>query len=137
MLHNDSFNRREYVVQVLLKVVDGYTVGEEGGGGKLPARLVGCVFARLSILDLAIICKAVCSRAFQEALRADRFEPQRTVRVVDAQEGLNLACETDGLHLLVDHCPSRHSQSRDGVRRQPCVGGPRPGAWLSSVFVAR
>ena len=28
MLHNDSFNRREYVVQVLLKVVDGYTVGQ-------------------------------------------------------------------------------------------------------------
>lgn len=28
MLHNDSVNRREYVVKVLLKVVDGYTVGE-------------------------------------------------------------------------------------------------------------
>lgn len=28
MLHNDSFNRREYVVSVILKVVDGYTVDE-------------------------------------------------------------------------------------------------------------
>lgn len=28
MLHNDSVNRREYVVQVLLKVVDGYTVDD-------------------------------------------------------------------------------------------------------------
>lgn len=26
MLHNDSFNRREYVVSVILKVVEGYTV---------------------------------------------------------------------------------------------------------------
>lgn len=26
LLHNDDYNRREYVVQVLLKVVDGYTV---------------------------------------------------------------------------------------------------------------
>jgi len=30
MLHNDSFNKREYVVQVLLKVVDGYTLGKAG-----------------------------------------------------------------------------------------------------------
>ena len=28
MLHNDTFNRREYVVSVILKVVDGYTVDE-------------------------------------------------------------------------------------------------------------
>lgn len=28
MLHNDSFNRREYVVSVILKVIDGYTVDE-------------------------------------------------------------------------------------------------------------
>lgn len=28
MLHNDSVNRREYVVKVLLKVVDGYTVDD-------------------------------------------------------------------------------------------------------------
>lgn len=26
MLHNDNFNRREYVVQVLMKIVDGMTV---------------------------------------------------------------------------------------------------------------
>lgn len=26
LLHNDNYNRREYVVQVLLKVVEGYTV---------------------------------------------------------------------------------------------------------------
>ena len=28
MLHNDSFNRREYVVSVLLKVVDGLAMDE-------------------------------------------------------------------------------------------------------------
>jgi ATP-dependent Clp protease adaptor protein ClpS len=28
MLHNDNYNRREYVVQVLLKVVDGTTVDD-------------------------------------------------------------------------------------------------------------
>lgn len=28
MLHNDDVNRREYVVQVLLKVVDGMTVDD-------------------------------------------------------------------------------------------------------------
>jgi len=28
ILHNDSFNKREYVVQVLLKVVDGLTVDD-------------------------------------------------------------------------------------------------------------
>jgi len=26
LLHNDDYNRREYVVQVLLKVVEGFTV---------------------------------------------------------------------------------------------------------------
>jgi len=26
LLHNDDYNKREYVVQVLLKVVEGYTV---------------------------------------------------------------------------------------------------------------
>ena len=26
LLHNDDFNKREYVVRVLLKVVEGYTV---------------------------------------------------------------------------------------------------------------
>ena len=28
MLHNDSFNRREYVVSVLLKVVDGLAMDD-------------------------------------------------------------------------------------------------------------
>jgi ATP-dependent Clp protease adaptor protein ClpS len=28
MLHNDNFNRREYVVTVLMKVVDGVTVDD-------------------------------------------------------------------------------------------------------------
>lgn len=28
MLHNDDVNRREYVVQVLLKVIDGLTVDD-------------------------------------------------------------------------------------------------------------
>lgn len=28
LLHNDTYNRREYVVRVLLKVVEGYTVDE-------------------------------------------------------------------------------------------------------------
>lgn len=28
LLHNDNYNRREYVVQVLLKVVEGYTVDD-------------------------------------------------------------------------------------------------------------
>ena len=28
MLHNDNFNRREYVVQVLLKVIDGLTIDD-------------------------------------------------------------------------------------------------------------
>eukprot|EP00803_Ostreobium_quekettii_P004954 evm.model.scf_2980.2 EVM.evm.TU.scf_2980.2 scf_2980:12014-13822(+) len=28
ILHNDNFNRREYVVQVLMKVVDGLTLDE-------------------------------------------------------------------------------------------------------------
>jgi ATP-dependent Clp protease adapter protein ClpS len=28
LLHNDNFNKREYVVSVLLKVVEGYTVDD-------------------------------------------------------------------------------------------------------------
>ena len=28
LLHNDNYNKREYVVRVLLKVVDGFTVDE-------------------------------------------------------------------------------------------------------------
>ena len=28
MLHNDNFNRREYVVQVLMKVIPGMTVDD-------------------------------------------------------------------------------------------------------------
>lgn len=28
LLHNDNFNRREYVVQVLLKIINGLTVDD-------------------------------------------------------------------------------------------------------------
>ena len=41
MLHNDSFNRREYVVSVLLKVVDGLAMDEAVNVMQVSISIVG------------------------------------------------------------------------------------------------
>ncbi len=53
MLHNDSFNRREYVVSVLLKVVDGLAMDEA----------VNVMQATKSLLIVPKMLKAACVRS--------------------------------------------------------------------------
>lgn len=45
LLHNDNYNRREYVVRVLLKVVEGFTVDEA----------VNCMQVWCAVADAALV----------------------------------------------------------------------------------
>ncbi|KAK9809072.1 hypothetical protein WJX72_008894 [[Myrmecia] bisecta] len=61
MLHNDNFNRREYVVQVLMKVVDGLTM-EDAINVMQEAHLNG--------LALVIQCAQETAEQYCEAMRS-------------------------------------------------------------------
>ena len=60
MLHNDNYNRREYVVTVLLKVVEGLTVDDAVGAMNE---------AHESGVALVVACAQDVAEAYVESLR--------------------------------------------------------------------
>ncbi len=45
MLHNDDFNRREYVVKVLIKVLDNFTVEDAINCMQVRVRICSLIYA--------------------------------------------------------------------------------------------
>lgn len=60
LLHNDNYNRREYVVSVLLKIVEGFTVDEA----------VNCMQeAHINGLALVTMCAQEVAERYVEGMR--------------------------------------------------------------------